>query len=74
MTKLIYLSKGLAIILGFIGVKLIIEAVHGNDIHKVFGVEIPEISTQFSLTVIIGTLVATTIASLVASSKSKVAE
>lgn len=74
MTKLIYLSKGLAIILGFIGVKLIIEAVHGNDIHKVFGVEIPEISTQFSLTVIIGTLVATTIASLVVSSKSKVAE
>ena len=74
MTKLIYLSKGLAIILGFIGVKLIIEAVHGNDIHYVLGVEIPEISTQFSLTVIIGTLVATTIASLVVSSKSKVAE
>lgn len=74
MTKLIYLSKGLAIILGFIGVKLIIEALHGNDVHKVFGVKIPEISTQFSLTVIIGTLVATTIASLVVSSKSKVAE
>ena len=74
MTKLIYLSKGLAIILGFIGVKLIIEAVHGNDIHYLLGVEIPEISTQFSLTVIIGTLVATTIASLVVSSKSKVAE
>jgi tellurite resistance protein TerC len=74
MTRLIYLSKGLAIILGFIGVKLIIEALHGNDIHKVFGVKIPEISTQFSLTVIIGTLVATTIASLVVSSKSKVAE
>ena len=74
MTKLIYLSKGLAIILGFIGVKLIIEALHGNDIHYVLGVEIPEISTQFSLTVIIGTLVATTIASLVVSSKSKVAE
>ena len=74
MTRLIYLSKGLAIILGFIGVKLIIEALHGNDIHKVFGVKIPEISTQFSLTVIIGTLVATTIASLVVSSKSKVTE
>ncbi len=74
MTKLIYLSKGLAIILGFIGVKLIIEALHGNDIHYLLWVEIPEISTQFSLTVIIGTLVATTIASLVVSSKSKVAE
>jgi tellurite resistance protein TerC len=74
MTKLIYLTKGLAIILGFIGVKLIIEALHGNDIHKILGVEIPEISTQFSLTVIIGTLLTTTIASLIVSSKSKVAE
>ena len=74
MTKLIYLSKGLAIILGFIGVKLIIEALHGNDIHKILGVKIPEISTQFSLTVIVGTLVTTTIASLIVSSKSKVAE
>ena len=74
MTKLIYLTKGLAIILGFIGLKLIIEAIHGNDIHKILGVEIPEISTQFSLSVIVGTLVATTIASLIVSSKSKVAE
>jgi tellurite resistance protein TerC len=74
MTKLIYLTKGLAIILGFIGVKLIIEALHGNDIHKIIGLEIPEISTQFSLTVIVGTLLTTTIASLIVSSKSKVAE
>jgi tellurite resistance protein TerC len=74
MTKLIYLTKGLAIILGFIGVKLIIEAIHGNDIHKILGVKIPEISTQFSLTVIVGTLLTTTIASLIVSSKSKVAE
>jgi tellurite resistance protein TerC len=74
MTKLIYLSKGLAIILGFIGIKLIIEALHGNDIHKILGVKVPEISTQFSLTVIVGTLVTTTIASLIVSSKSKVAE
>ena len=74
MTKLIYLTKGLAIILGFIGTKLIIEAIHGNDIHKILGVEIPEISTQFSLAVIVGTLVTTTIASLIVSSKSKVAE
>ena len=37
MGKLIYLTKGLAIILGFIGVKLIVEALHGGDIHKIFG-------------------------------------
>jgi tellurite resistance protein TerC len=74
MNKLIYLTQGLAIILGFIGVKLIIEAIHGGGTHKILGVEIPEISTQFSLTVIVGTLVTTTIASLIVSSKSKVAE
>jgi len=74
MNKLIYLTQGLAIILGFIGVKLIIEAIHGGGTHKILGVEIPEISTQFSLAVIVGTLVTTTIASLIVSSKSKVAE
>jgi tellurite resistance protein TerC len=74
MNKLIYLTQGLAIILGFIGVKLIIEAIHGGGTHKILGVEIPEISTQFSLIVIVGTLITTTIASLFVSSKSKVAE
>jgi len=74
MSKLIYLTQGLAIILGFIGIKLIIEAIHGGGTHKILGVEIPEISTQFSLIVIVGTLVTTTIASLFVSSKSKVAE
>ncbi len=74
MNKLIYLTQGLAIILGFIGVKLIIEAIHGGGTHKILGVEIPEISTRFSLAVIVGTLVTTTIASLIVSSKSKVAE
>ena len=74
MSKLIYLTQGLAIILGFIGIKLIIEAIHGGGTHKILGVEIPVISTQFSLIVIVGTLVTTTIASLFVSSKSKVAE
>jgi tellurite resistance protein TerC len=74
MNKLIYLTQGLAIILGFIGIKLIVEAIHGGGTHKIFGVEIPEISTQFSLIVIVGTLIITTIASLFVSSKSKVAE
>jgi len=74
MSKLIYLTQGLAIILGFIGIKLIIEAIHGGGTHKILGVEIPVISTQFSLIIIVGTLVTTTIASLFVSSKSKVAE
>jgi len=74
MSRLIYLTKGLSIILGFIGVKLIIEAFHGIGTHILFGIHIPEISLPFSLTFIIGTLVITTIASLIVSSKSKVAE
>jgi tellurite resistance protein TerC len=74
MSRLIYLTKGLSIVLGFIGVKLIIEAFHGIGTHILFGLHIPEISLPFSLTFIIGTLTITAIASLVVSSKSKVAE
>ena len=74
MSRLIYLTKGLSIILGFIGVKLIIEAFHGIGTHILFGLHIPEISLPFSLTFIIGTLVITAIASLIVSSKSKLAE
>jgi tellurite resistance protein TerC len=69
MQRLIYLTKGLSIILAFIGVKLIIEAFHGVGIHTLFGLEIPHIYTPFSLTVIVGTLVITTIASLIVSGK-----
>ena len=74
MDKLIYLNEGLSVILGFIGIKLVLEAVHGGGTHKLLGIEVPEISTQFSLGVILITLIITVIASLVNASKSKVAE
>ena len=74
MERLIYLNEGLSVILGFIGIKLVLEALHGSEINNIFGVHLPEISTQFSLAVIITTLLVTTIASLARSSKSKVAE
>lgn len=74
MNKLIYLNEGLSVILGFIGIKLVIEAVHGGGTHKLLGIEVPEISTQFSLGVIVITLIITVVASLVKTSKSKVAE
>jgi tellurite resistance protein TerC len=74
MERLIYLNEGLSVILGFIGIKLVLEALHGSKIHYIFGVHLPEISTQFSLAVIITTLLVTTVASLVRSSKTKVAE
>ena len=74
MNKLIYLNEGLSVILGFIGIKLVLEAVHGGGTHKLLGIEVPEISTQFSLGVIVITLIITVVASLVKTSKSKVAE
>jgi len=74
MDKLIYLNEGLSVILGFIGIKLVLEAVHGGGTHKLLGIEVPEISTQFSLGVILITLIITIVASLVNTSKSKVAE
>ena len=60
LTRLIYLSRGLSFILAFIGVKMILEALHGN------GVEVPEISLEISLGVIVLTLVVTAVTSLAA--------
>ena len=64
LEKVIYLSKGLAIILGFIGVKLIIEALHGSRIDDIGSVHLPEIGTATSLLFIVVTLVVTTVVSL----------
>lgn len=74
MDKLIYLNEGLSVILGFIGIKLVLEAVHSGGTHKLLGIKVPEISTQFSLGVIVITLFITVVASLVNTSKSKVVE
>jgi tellurite resistance protein TerC len=67
LDRLIYLSYGLAAILAFIGVKLILHALHENNLSFVNeGEPVPvvEVSTGLSLTVIIGVLVVTVIASL----------
>jgi tellurite resistance protein TerC len=68
LDRLIYLSYGLAAILAFIGVKLILHALHENNLPFVNGgrpVEVIEISTGLSLGVIIAVLVVTVVASLV---------
>ncbi|MGH3712082.1 MAG: TerC family protein [Micromonosporaceae bacterium] len=71
LDRLIYLSVGLAIVLGFIGVKLVLEALHGNNVPFINGGEpvswAPEVPIWLSLTIIVTTLVVTTIASLVRS-------
>ncbi|MFB8271433.1 TerC family protein [Streptomyces sp. NPDC055955] len=63
LRKLVYLSYGLSVILGFIGVKLVLHALHESGVH------VPEISIPVSLSVICGVLAVTTVASLIASRK-----
>jgi len=53
---------------------LVLEAIHGGGTHNIMGIHVPEISTQFSLAIIVTTLLVTIIASLARTSKSKVAE
>jgi tellurite resistance protein TerC len=69
LARLVYLSKGLSFILGFIGVKMIMEAFHGIGIDEIAGVHIPEVSLEVSLGVIIASLIITTVASLTATRK-----
>jgi TerC family integral membrane protein len=67
LKRLVYLSKGLAFILLFIGVKLVLHALHKNELPFINGgahVPVPEIPTLLSLGVIVVTLIVTTIASL----------
>ncbi|MGQ0482537.1 MAG: TerC family protein [Pseudonocardia sp.] len=68
LNKLVYLSYGLAVILAFIGVKLTLEALHTNELPFINGGEpvgVPEIGIVVSLSVIVGVLAITTIASLI---------
>ncbi|MGW1741864.1 TerC family protein [Nocardia sp. NPDC001965] len=67
LDRLVYLSYGLAAILAFIGVKLVLHALHENNLPFINGgehVSVPEISTVLSLSVILGILVVATVASL----------
>jgi tellurite resistance protein TerC len=72
LDRLQYLSYGLAVVLGFIGVKLILEALHTNSLPFVYGGEpVPwafEVPIWVSLLVIVVTLAVTSVASLVKSS------
>jgi tellurite resistance protein TerC len=61
---LVYLSKGLSIILAFIGFKLFIEAFHGVGIHEIAGIHLTKPSLNVSLGVIIASLAVTTVISL----------
>jgi tellurite resistance protein TerC len=68
LQRLVYLSYGLAFLLFFIGVKLVLEAMHENELPFLNGGEhiewAPEIPIWLSLVVIVGTLAVTAVASL----------
>ncbi|MEV0158863.1 tellurite resistance protein TerC [Nonomuraea fuscirosea] len=67
LDRLIYLAYGLAAILAFIGVKLVLHALHENNvpfINEGEPVPVVEISTGLSLSVIVGVLLVTVVASL----------
>lgn len=67
LKRLVYLSQGLAVILCFIGVKLLLHALHQNKLPFINGglaVDVPEIPTLVSLGVIVVVLIVTTVASL----------
>src|SRR4051794_15017313 len=72
LKRLVYLSLGLSFILAFIGVKLVLHALHENELPFINGgepVDVPEISSLVSLGVIVLTLAVTAGASLLAARK-----
>jgi len=68
LQRLVYLSAGLSVILGFIGVKLVFHAMHVNELPFINGGEhitwAPEVPTWLSLLVILGTIIIAAVASL----------
>lgn len=69
LDRLVYLSYGLAVVLGFIGVKLILEAAHHHGADWA-----PEIPIVVSLSVIVVTLGVTTVLSLLKSARTPLSE
>ena len=73
LDRLEYLKYGIAFILGFIGVKLVSHAMHVNELPFINGGKhidwAPEISTNTSLIVIVGAIVVSAAASLIASAR-----
>jgi tellurite resistance protein TerC len=71
--RLKYLKYGIAFILAFIGVKLVLHALHENELPFLNGGEhiaVPEIGTGLSLIVIVASMAVATIASLISIKRS----
>jgi tellurite resistance protein TerC len=64
LDRLVYLSTGLSVVLGFIGLKMVVEALHGSGVDHLGPVALPSFPIPFSLGVLVVTLAATTVLSL----------
>jgi tellurite resistance protein TerC len=68
LDRLVYLSVGLAVILGYIGIDLFLEALHENNVPVINGglpvPWAPHVPIWLSLAVIVGTLATTAVASV----------
>jgi TerC family integral membrane protein len=64
LDRVVYLNIGLAVILGFIGVKLVLEALDSSHVERLASLPLPHIGILFSLGFIATTLTVTVLASL----------
>lgn len=74
LQRLVFLTYGLAVLLAYIGTKLLLHALHVNELSFINGghhVPVPEIPTLMSLGVIIVILTVTAVASLVYDKKKR---
>jgi tellurite resistance protein TerC len=69
LDRLVHLSKGLSLVLAFIGAKLVLEALHSNTLPFINGGRsihwAPEVPTAVSLGVVVGIILVTAVTSMI---------
>jgi tellurite resistance protein TerC len=71
LTRLAHLSAGLSVILGFIGVKIISEALHESGVGRIGPLPVPHIGTGLSVAVIVGVLATVAVTSQLSAARSR---
>jgi tellurite resistance protein TerC len=66
LARLVYLPAGLAVVLGFIGIKLIAQALRASGVTRLGPVPVPSVSAWLSLVIIVAVLAVTAATSLAA--------
>jgi tellurite resistance protein TerC len=66
LARLVYLQAGLCVVLAFIGVKLLAEALHGSGVTSLGPVHVPQVGAWLSLAIIVLVLGVTALASVLA--------